>query len=555
MKFRILLVLVTIHISSTGFSQESLSIDQWRSDLTYLRDLIDEKYAHLYRQIPREHFHQLVASLDQKIPELEPHEIMVEFAKLVAAFKVGHSGIPLFQSMHGEALRTGFHTLPINFYQFSDGLFIQATTRQYASIVGAKVLEIGNKSAHEALNGIKPVVSLENESFFKAYGISMLSCPEILHAQGIIESVHEVRLLVESEGKVQEIFMPGDGQYFIPTEYGLVEDQNDWVSFREKDKTPLWLKSAERPYFFEYLKESKTVYVQQNQIRDGLGLSIAQFYDALFEFVDGHPVDRLILDIRQNGGGNNYLNKPIILGLIKSKVNENGKLITIIGRRTFSAAQNLVNELENYTEVTFIGEPTAENVNFFGDVNLEKLPNSGLTVRLSFMWWQDMDPRDHRNATFPEVHIELSSTDYRKNIDPVLEAALNYQNQVPRMLGKLREHLKANQAEEALQLAKAFIADPSNTLHISQLRAGINNMGYEHIKGNTSLAKSIFSLNTQLFPENANCWDSLAEAYLNANEYDKAVEFYEKAISIDPDGAIGNHARGMLHQIQMHSGN
>ena len=42
-------------------------------------------------------------------------------------------------------------------------------------------------------------------------------------------------------------------------------------------------------------------------------------------------------------------------------------MFVIIGRRTFSACQNLVNELDNYTNAIFIGEPTAENINFYGD--------------------------------------------------------------------------------------------------------------------------------------------------------------------------------------------
>ena len=36
------------------------------------------------------------------------------------------------------------------------------------------------------------------------------------------------------------------------------------------------------------------------------------------------------------------------------------------------------------------------------------------------------------------------------------------------------------------------------------------------------------------FPKSANTYDSLAEAYLAVGDKAKAIEFYEKALAIDP---------------------
>ena len=44
-----------------------------------------------------------------------------------------------------------------------------------------------------------------------------------------------------------------------------------------------------------------------------------------------------------------------------------GHLFVIIGRRTFSAAQNTVNMIEKNTNATFVGEPTGSRPNFVGE--------------------------------------------------------------------------------------------------------------------------------------------------------------------------------------------
>jgi C-terminal processing protease CtpA/Prc len=65
---------------------------------------------------------------------------------------------------------------------------------------------------------------------------------------------------------------------------------------------------------------------------------------------------RLIVDLRWNNGGNTFLTLPFLHRLIgDAKVNRRGALYVIIGRRTYSAAQNFTTMLELHTEATFVG--------------------------------------------------------------------------------------------------------------------------------------------------------------------------------------------------------
>ena len=183
-----------------------------------------------------------------------------------------------------------------------------------------------------------------------------------------------------------------------------------WTDMRAAGTVPpLWLREdPHTKYWLQYLPADRLVYAQYNQVANGEDESIGQFADRLRALVESAPNTRLLLDLRLNRGGNGSLNRPLLLSLIKSKNLEGrGKLFVVIGRSTFSAAQFLVNELEQYTDAVFVGEPSGGKANSYGDSRKIILPNSKITVRVSTLWWQE-DPRDIRQWKGPDVAAELT---------------------------------------------------------------------------------------------------------------------------------------------------
>jgi len=64
----------------------------------------------------------------------------------------------------------------------------------------------------------------------------------------------------------------------------------------------------------------------------------------------------------------------------------------------------------------------------------------------------------------------------------------------------------------------------------------LNQIGYRYLKEKLmDKAIAIFQLNTALFPEDANVWDSLGEAHLEKGNRKKALEYYTKALKLDPE--------------------
>src|SRR6267154_4633221 len=133
------------------------------------------------------------------------------------------------------------------------------------------------------------------------------------------------------------------------------------------------------------------------------------------------------IDLRQNRGGNNTLIPSLIRSIIQSEsIDRPGHLFGIIGPATFSAAQNLTDALEEYTNILFVGEPTGSRGNAYGDSRKIVLPNSGITVRVAIYYWQDWHPMDQRDATVPKIAAPLTFEAYSHKIDPALEAIVRY---------------------------------------------------------------------------------------------------------------------------------
>lgn len=78
----------------------------------------------------------------------------------------------------------------------------------------------------------------------------------------------------------------------------------------------------------------------------------------------------------------------------------------------------------------------------------------------------------------------------------------------------------------------------------------LNSLGYQLLSQDKAAeAIKIFKLNTELYPESANVWDSLGEGYWKKGEIEKAIESYEYALRINPQFENAKRALKELREI------
>jgi len=451
----------------------------------------------------------------------------------------GHSGIRIWADP-----QIGFHAYPIRLGVYEDGVYVEAALSK--DIVGGRLVRIESTDAAAALAAVAALIPRDNDQDIKTFGPSLLVMAEVLDALGIAGSADAATFHFEVNGReISRNLVPGDA--FLLTGHSYLDTRADaggWVDAR-RAAAPLLYRDPHRQFWMEYLDDSRTLYAQINEIQDDEDESLEHFASRLREFAESNDIDRLVIDLRWNRGGNNYLNRGLIPDIIlMDDINERGNLFVIIGNRTFSAAQSLVNEMEKYTDVVFVGEPTAQSPNHYGDNKKIILSNSGIKLRASYLYWEHMDPRDTRRWTAPDVAVSYTFADYVAGHDPVFDAILSFD---PTPLLDRTIAAFDNEGEAATRnLLVEYETDPIR--RYEDIENTLNMLGYEAFMAERpDVGLVALTVNTELFPESWNVWDSLGEAYMYIGERDLAIENYKKSLEINPEN---NNARDYLAKLQ-----
>ncbi|HEY0460371.1 MAG TPA: tetratricopeptide repeat protein [Pyrinomonadaceae bacterium] len=394
----------------------------WRFDLQLLAREVKRKAYAKFRGAREVEFTAGVKKLDDAIPNLTDGQIIVEFAKLTRLVGDGHTG--LLGGNRPEFVQT----LPVQFYLFEEGLFIISADPKYRDLLGAEVLKFGDRTSAEMVKGLEPIIARDNEIWIKQVAPYRLRHLSLLNALGLIPDAQKVALSLRLlNGKEQVLTIAADTTE--PNIWNVKPNPEKWINLAQtlSQPAPLYLKNASAPYWFEYLADRKTVYFQFNSVRNDPKESLAAFSERLFKFVDETDVEKLVIDMRWNNGGNTFLLTPLVQGLIKNeKINRRGRLFVIIGRRVFSAAQNAATYFERSTNATFVGEPTGSSPNFVGEEDPFVLPYSKIMANVSDLYWESAFPMDERTWIAPQIYVPPTFEAYRANRDAALEAILDF---------------------------------------------------------------------------------------------------------------------------------
>jgi tetratricopeptide (TPR) repeat protein len=412
---------------------EGLSRDEgWRSDLRLLAREVRRRGYVPFREVSEEAFDVAVRELDEAIPRLTDAQILVGMRRLVALLGDAHAYVhPPFE---GTDL---YRPLPVQLYWFEEGMFVVAADPAHEDLLGSEVLAIGGRPLAEAVAAVEPLIGLDNGNrrWLCSVVPARLTDAVMLEALGIVPTAGAVPCTLRGpDGQTRAVTLAPVPAEPNPVRRRRLPCLQGWRYFPETlaAPLPLYLRNPDANYWFTDLRDERTVYCQFNRVASDPRESLPDFAARLLAYVDDQRVDRLVIDVRANGGGNTHLEMPFLHGLIGCRrINRSGHLFLIIGRATFSAAQNFASLVQRHTEAMFVGEPTGSGPTFVGESVEFRLPFSGLRANVSDLLWQSSWPMDYRTWIAPTLYAPPTFEAFAANRDPAMEAVLALRDHLP----------------------------------------------------------------------------------------------------------------------------
>jgi Peptidase family S41 len=235
-----------------------------------------------------------------------------------------------------------------------------------------------------------------------------------LHGRGIIPDRETASYtLADQRGK----------EFTIRVRGTKMAESKTWDWTYVSREAPLYRKNPKERFWAEYLPESRTMYCNFRGYN-----TLEKDTPGWMELVKSKTPDKVVIDLRQNGGGDFTLGQKFVIDPLRAlpNVNQKGHLFVLISPYTFSAAMANAAQFRSTTAAILVGEPIGEKPNSFQEAREMRLPNSHLVARYSTLRYTFVDGSE--NVVRPDKEIDRDWKSYLTGRDPVLEWVLAYKN-------------------------------------------------------------------------------------------------------------------------------
>src|SRR5262249_35924420 len=234
-------------LAGTGAVGASSKDQAWRQDIAALHDNLPARHANLFFQTSRQTWDAAVAALDASVPAMQDYEVVVGLMRVVAMIGDAHTAIQV-----GAA---GFHSYPLGFTPFSDGLYVTGATPETAAALGARLVAIGDAAVVDAVAAVGAIVPHQNDAWLRAQSPFWLSTAEVLAALRLApDAEHASFLLDGADGRRRLDLAP------MPRGSSLTLFVPDPSAPATAYRRNLGLN-----YWFEYEPVSRTLLVEYNR--------------------------------------------------------------------------------------------------------------------------------------------------------------------------------------------------------------------------------------------------------------------------------------------------
>jgi hypothetical protein len=380
---------------------------RWQRDIAYLATKLPVLRMGGLGQATRQAWDAAARTLEAQVPRLADGQILVGMARMIAM-------------IHDDETRIYFPQEPLYpFYSewVGDGLYLLGTPPAYRGLLGSELLAIDGVPLSTVLGRVASTIDYEDPVLLRDDEAGAIVDAGLLNWLGITSSPsHAVFTVRTRSGRTEntQIRSSGAGQADWPPEWLMYTQSLDFVPL------PLYQQDAASPYWLKVLPAQHAVYLKYNQCLSGYGFQ--RLAEQALTLLEAHSDYRLIVDFRDNGGGDQepFLSS-LITGLKDNPQISPARIIGLVNQYTASSATGDAQALKQQG-AALIGQTTAMSLDTWGNDATFTLPDSGIMIGYttaeingSMIPW----------AT-PTVTVQPTLAQLMDGTDPVLAAALRY---------------------------------------------------------------------------------------------------------------------------------
>ena len=550
MTYRHILALLAVLLTA-GTQARNVSPTEWQADIRQLVALITSEHPDPFTRIEKDQFLARAQGLLDDVESKSDDRITVDMMRLAASIRDGHT------TLHPTGKAEFRYWFPLSFYWFEDGVYVVAAHRDQAALIGDQVLEIGGTSVEIVVESVTSLMGADNASGRKQ-NVFYLGSGNALKALGFIADQRELPLrLRDRAGRIHAIVVDAVETDFLLDEtrfwgemYGPLDRETlreftvpfqsmtlpEYVRADEAARGVLPLHVRNRTaYWSTHLGDHDTYYMQLNHITaSGRGEheSFESFYRSAFADVEKLQPARIVLDLRYNSGGDGSILIPFVHQFIRSDVaNQPGRLYTLVGRKTYSAAVMLLDLMLKHTPTIVVGEPPGAALNAYGDPRSYALEHSGMKLDLSSEYWKLVHTSQSPLETVIDVPAVFQSNQYFEGRDPAMDFVLGQAGPF-RSLTEVLLTDGAELAHERYQSEKARYGNypwwrPFDESGFRKAARQLANAGRIR-QGMTG-----FQILVDAYPESWRAWRDYAKATMKSGEPATALDYLLKAQAIN----------------------
>ena len=402
--FKLISICLSFIWYSNLFSQ-SQDNALWIEDIDTYKSNLEKLHIDLYNTISADAFENEITKIKSELDKKTETEIIIDLMRLTQKIGDGHTALSM------RNLET--HLFPIEIYPVNDEWRVIKATKTHKALLGKILTAIDGIPMTEIASTISEVTQYVENDQSKCFRISQYAMiSELLFGMQLTQNKFKAEFAFQDLTTTSLEAISNTVYYNM--EFESIETQIPGV------KKPT--NTIHDYLWFSPIENTKAIYLKFESYPSFEGMEV--FGTALLKYINNNKSRQVVIDLRNNGGGDFYVGTLLAYYLnLADSIDWKSGVYVLTDKVTFSAATSNATQFKQMLNAKIIGEPTGSNPSGYQDMGEFILPNSKLIITYSKRLFRFQET--FNIGLQPDVLIKYNWDDYVKGEDNMMTWILN----------------------------------------------------------------------------------------------------------------------------------